>query len=343
MTTQEDLVASTTTNAPAVGIPTQSPLRRLIVPAVAVGIGALALVWAGGSGFRQDLLVMVAVYALIALGMYIPFVMAGSMSMAYAAYAAIGAYSVAIITTATDLPPLLGWLIGPLISATVAVILSLLTRRLSGFYLAAVTLLFSMAFEPWVIALEPITGGSAGVGGIPVPTIFGWEAPRLVMIAIALALVIVVATLIERIRTGAWGVTVRTMRDVPSAVEAMGTRTTTLTTVTLAVGAAVASLAGALFVSFMLSITPETFTLSIVFMALFVPLIGGQASAWGCVIGAIVVIQLTANMPSAFEGSGQLVLALGVLLILLVAPAGLIGYTKALVGWVRHRVGKERS
>lgn len=315
----------------------------MIVPAVAVAVGAIALVWAGNSGFRQDLLVMVAVYALIALGMYIPFVMAGSMSMAYAAYAAIGAYSVAIVTTETGLPPILGWIIGPLISAAVAVVLGLLTRRLNGFYLAAVTLLFSMAFEPWVIALEPITGGSAGIGGIPSPTFFGWEPPRLLLLAIALLLVVVVATLIERIRTGAWGVTVRTMRDVPSAVEAMGTRTTTLTTVTLAVGAAVASLAGALFVSFMLSITPETFTLSIVFMALFVPLIGGQATAWGCVIGAIVVIQLTSNMPSAFEGSGQLVLAIGVLLILLIAPAGLIGYGKALVGWVRGRIGKARG
>jgi len=317
--------------------------RQFIVPLAAVAIAALALSWASGSGFRQDLLVMVAVYALIALGMYIPFVMAGSMSMAYAAYAAIGAYSVAIVTTETSLPPLLGWLIGPLISAAVAVVLSLLTRRLSGFYLAAVTLLFSLAFEPWLIELEPITGGSAGIGGIPSPTIFGWEAPRIVLIAIALALVIVVATLVERIRTGAWGVTVRTMRDVPSAVEAMGTRTTTLTTVTLAIGAAVASLAGALFVSFMLSITPETFTLSIVFMALFVPLIGGQASAWGCVIGAIIVIQLTANMPSEFEGSGQLVLALGVLLILLVAPAGLIGYAKAFIAWLKRSVRKARS
>ncbi|MEU4014741.1 branched-chain amino acid ABC transporter permease [Microbacterium sp. NPDC028030] len=341
MTTQEMPVNSML--APAPGARRRAGSRALIVPAVAVAVGAIALVWAGNSGFRQDLLVMVAVYALIALGMYIPFVMAGSMSMAYAAYAAIGAYSVAIVTTETGLPPILGWIIGPLISAAVAVVLGLLTRRLNGFYLAAVTLLFSMAFEPWVIALEPITGGSAGIGGIPSPTFFGWEPPRLLLLAIALLLVVVVATLIERIRTGAWGVTVRTMRDVPSAVEAMGTRTTTLTTVTLAVGAAVASLAGALFVSFMLSITPETFTLSIVFMALFVPLIGGQATAWGCVIGAIVVIQLTSNMPSAFEGSGQLVLAIGVLLILLIAPAGLIGYGKALVGWVRGRIGKARG
>lgn len=338
MTTQETFVTSMAETPHRASRRTR--LRPLIVPLIAVAIGALALVWAGGSGFRQDLLVMVAVYALIALGMYIPFVMAGSMSMAYAAYAGIGAYSVAIVTTQTNMSPILGWIIGPLISAAVAVVLGLLTRRLSGFYLAAVTLLFSMAFEPWVIALEPLTNGSAGIGGIPSPTFFGWVPPRLLLLALALLLVIVVATLVDRIRTGAWGVTVRTMRDVPSAVEAMGTRTTTLTTVTLAVGAAVASLAGALFVSFMLSITPETFTLSIVFMALFVPLIGGQATAWGCVLGAIIVIQLTANMPSAFEGSGQLVLAIGVLLILLIAPTGLIGYAKALIAWLQRRIGK---
>lgn len=326
------------------GAPRQTRMRGFIVPAVAVMLGAVCLSWAGGSGFRQDLLVMVAVYALIALGMYIPFVMAGSMSMAYAAYAAIGGYSVAIITTETGLPALLGWIIGALISAAVAIVLSLLTRRLSGFYLAAATLLFSMAFEPWVIAAEPLTGGSAGIGGIPVPTVFGWEAPRLFMVGLAIALVIVVATLVERIRYGAWGVTVRTMRDVPSAVEAMGTRTTTLTTVTLAVGAAVASLAGAVFVSFMLSITPETFTISIVFMALFIPLIGGQSSAWGCVIGAILVIQLTSNMPTEIAASGQLILAIAVLVILLIAPSGIIGYAKALVAWIKGRiVGKARS
>lgn len=310
--------------------------RRLLPPALAVLGAGLLLSWAGGSGFKQDLLVLVAVYALIALGMYIPFVLAGSLSMAYAAYAAIGGYAVAIIATKTDLPVILGWVLGPAVSALVAAILSLLTRRLSGFYLAAVTLLFSLAFEPWLIEAKELTGGSGGIGGIPAPVLFGWEPPRPLLVAGALLLVIVVTVLVERVRTGSWGVIVRTMRDVPSAVEAAGVRTTTLTTVALAVGAAVASLAGALFASFVLSVTPETFTLSIVFMAIFIPLIGGQGSAWGCAVGAIIVVQLTLNMPG-FEGSGQLVLAIGVLLILLVAPAGLLGYARRLLTGVRSR------
>lgn len=310
--------------------------RTWVGPLVAGAVGLLLLVWAGGSGFKQDLLILFAVYALIALGMYIPFVMAGSLSMAYAAYAAIGGYSVAIISTKTDIPVIVAWIIGPVISAIVAIILSMLTRRLSGFYLAAVTLLFSQAFEPWLIEAHELTGGSSGIGGIPQAVFFGWAPPRIVLIGAALVLVVVVAWLIERVRTGSWGVTVRTMRDVPSAVEAMGVKVTTMTTVTLAVGAAIASWAGAIFASFVLSITPETFTLSIVFMAIFMPLIGGQGSAWGAVLGALLVVQLTLNMPG-FEGSGQLVLAIAVLLILLVAPSGLIGYARKLTQSVRNR------
>lgn len=319
--------------------PRRTPLRGLLAPGAALVVGLLMVWWAGGSGYRQDLLVLVAVYALIALGMYIPFVLAGSLSMAYSAYAAIGGYSVAIVTTETDLPAIVGWIAGPLASALVAVVLSLLTRRLSGFYLAAATLLFGLAFEPWLIEAKELTGGSAGIGGIPAPSIFGWEPPRIVQAAFALLLVVVVASAIERVRTGSWGVTVRAMRDVPSAVEAVGVRTASLTTVALAVGAAVASLGGALFASFVLSITPETFTLSIVFMAIFIPLIGGQGSAWGSVIGAIIVVQLTVNMPE-FEASGQLLLAVVVLAILLLAPSGIIGYAQKLVQAVRGRAGK---
>lgn len=328
----------------AVSTPLQAPPRRttrrgLLAPGAALVVGLLMVWWAGGSGYRQDLLVLVAVYALIALGMYIPFVLAGSLSMAYSAYAAIGGYSVAIVATETDLPAIVGWVVGPVVSALVAVGLSLLTRRLSGFYLAAATLLFGLAFEPWLIEAKELTGGSAGIGGIPAPSFFGWEPPRIVQAAFALLLVMLVATAIERVRTGSWGVIVRAMRDVPSAVEAVGVRTATLTTVALAVGAAVASLGGALFASFVLSITPETFTLSIVFMAIFIPLIGGQGSAWGSVIGAIIVVQLTVNMPE-FEASGQLLLAVVVLAILLLAPSGIIGYVQKLVQAIRGRAGK---
>lgn len=322
-----------------------SGVKQWLAPASALIIGALMLVWASSSGFRQDLIVLVAVYALIALGMYVPFVLAGSMSMAYGAYAAVGGYSLAIILTKTSLPAIVGWIVGPIIAAVIAVLLGLLTRRLSGFYLAAATLLFSMAFEPWLVEARDITGGSGGLGGVPALSLFGWNPPRIFQVGLAIILLILVTVLVERIRKGSWGVTARAMRDVPAAVEAMGVRTATLTTVAQAVGAVIAAFGGAVFVSSVLSITPETFTIHIVFLALFMPIIGGQISAWGAVIGAMIVVQLTLNMPDFIGGSGQLILATAVLLILLLAPGGVIGYAQKLVAWVKRKreVTHERS
>ena len=65
---------------------------------ITVAVVAAVLLWMGPSLYRQDLVFLAATYSLIALGMYVPFVLAGSLSMAYSAYAAIGAYAVALIS-----------------------------------------------------------------------------------------------------------------------------------------------------------------------------------------------------------------------------------------------------
>lgn len=298
--------------------------RDLWPPLVAAAGCVLLLVWMGGSEYRADLVTLGCVYALIALGMYIPFVLAGSLSMAYSAYAAIGAFAVGVVSVKTSLPLWVGWIVGAVLASLVAIVLSLVTRRLSGFFLAAVTLLFGTAFENWLVAAEPVTGGSAGIGSIRPPSFFGWEPSRIVQVVMALALVVLVTVLVERLRRSAWGVVVRSMRETPLPVEASGVRVADLTTVALAMGAAIASSGGALFATFVRGVTPETFTLSVVFLAVFMPLLGGRGTAWGGVVGAALVVELTVNV-SFLKTSGQLLLALAVLVVLLVVPGGVLG------------------
>lgn len=295
--------------------------------AVAAAVAVVLLIWVGGNAYRQDLFTLAATYALIALGMYVPFVLAGSLSMAYGAHAGIGAYAVGLVATKSDMPLIVGWIAGPVVAAVVAVVLGLATRRLSGFYLAAVTFLFGTAFETWLVDTDSV-GGSGGIGGIPPLSLFGWEPSRLQMVISAAVLVLVVAFVLDRLRMSPWGVVVRSVRDVPLAVEAAGTRVPMLNLVALAVGAAIASLGGALFATTVRGVTPETFTLSIVFLALFMPLIGGTGTPWGAVLGALIVVELTLNFP-AISSSGTLILALGVLAILLIAPRGVLGYLDA--------------
>jgi branched-chain amino acid transport system permease protein len=316
------------------------------LPALATGTAAavVLLLWVGGSGYRQDLATLAATYSLIALGMYVPFVMAGSLSMAYAAYAGIGAYAVGVVSRDTSLPIWFGWLVGPVIAALLALVLGFATRRLSGFYLTSVTLLFSTAFAAWLLDAGGITGGASGMHGIRDLDILGWEPTRAQQVVLASALVVALAWGIDRLRQSPWGVTVRTMREVPLAVETAGVRTPTLVLVSLAFGAMVASLAGALFASFVGGVTPETFTVHIVFLAIFMPLIGGAGTPWGAVLGALLVVEFTLNFP-ALDESGTLLLCLATIVILLVAPRGVLGYLDAL----RTRLlsagntGKERN
>lgn len=292
-------------------------------PLAAALVGLGLIVWLGGSRFQLDLLSLTSTYALLALGMYLPFVMAGVLSMAYSAYAVIGAYSVAVISRDTDWPIWIGWIAGAALSAIVAVVLSLVTRRLSGFYLAAVTLLFATAFEKWVIS-TPWLGGAVGIGGIRHVDFFGYEPSGVVEIGITFAFVIAVATLLDRLRRSPLGATYRFMNEKELPVLTSGVGTAGLRTIGLAAGAAIASTGGALFATHVGGITPSTFTLNVVFLAIFMPLIGGRGSAWGAVVGAVIVVQLSFNADFLGTG-GQLIIAAAVLLILLAVPSGLLG------------------
>ena len=302
------------------------------------GLGGLALgaagavvmlLWVGADGYKQTLVTTTATYALVALGMYVPYLMAGSLSMAYGAYAGIGGYAVGLMSNRTELPLWLAWFAGPVVAAILAVLLGLVTRRLSGFFLAAVTLLFGMAFSAWLVDAEAISGGSGGLGNIRALSLLGWEPSAYQVVVGSTVIVCVVAFLLDRLRMSPWGVVVRTMRDAPSAVEAAGVRVPVLTLVALAIGAAVAAIGGGLFTYAAGSVAPETFTLNLVFLAIFMPLIGGAGTPWGAVVGAALAVQLTLNFP-AVATSGTLILALGVLVIMLIAPRGIIGYADAL-------------
>ena len=287
------------------------------------------LAWVGSDGYRQTLVITTVTYALVALGIYIPYVMAGSLSMAYAAYAAIGGYAVGLISTKTSLPLWLAWIAGPVVAAVVAVLLGMVTRRLSGFFLAAVTLLFGLAFAAFLLDAEGLTGGGGGIGELRALRILGWQPTSYQMMVVSAIGVCLIAFLLDRLRMSPWGVTLRTMRDAPRAVEAAGVRVPIMNLVALGLGAAIASIGGAVFTYSVGSVTPDTFKLDLVFLAIFMPLLGGSGTPWGAVLGAVIAVELTLNF-DYFQVSGTLILAVGVLLVMLVAPRGVIGYVDRL-------------
>lgn len=317
---------------PLSGLRTAETARVVVTFVLALGV----IAWAGGDLFRQDLAMLGVTYSLLALGMYLPFILGGGLSLAYSAYVAIGGYAIGLVGTKTGWPLPLAFLFGALVSAALAVVLGFATRRLSGFYLAAVTLLFGVAFQNFLIDAEGITGGALGIGSIRPLSLFGNELERTTLVALSVLVVWAVAVAVDRIRRSPFGVALQSSRDVPAAVEAAGIGVPGLRLTVLAVGAAIASIGGGLFTSANQTIGPDTFTLHLVMLAIFMPLLGGQASAWGAVLGAILVVELTFNL-QLFQRTGSLIFGVAVLIVLLVAPGGLLGYVDKGARWLRER------
>ena len=113
---------STVVQAPAEGLRRLSAaLQAGGTPLFTLAVTLVAAAWFSTTGYRQDLAILTAVYALLALGMYVPFILGNRLSLAYNAYLGVGAYAVGMVGTRTDLPLLLAVPVGMLVSAALAV------------------------------------------------------------------------------------------------------------------------------------------------------------------------------------------------------------------------------
>ena len=291
----------------------------------------LTLVLSGGffafvevDAYRQDLGMLAIAYALLALGMYLPLALCGSLSLAYNAYFAIGAYAVAILAQRAPALLPLAVPLAILLSMATAALLGLVTRKLSGFHLAVATMMFGIAVHTWVLNTDSATGGATGIGDIPQPSIFGWPLDRSALIGLGVVLIWLIATAIARLRVSLIGVAMRAQRESEIAAAASGVPTAALRILALAVGAGIATLAGVLLAFMNRFVLPDSFAIKVVFLVLFMPVLGGLSTPWGAVLGALIVVAFTLGF-DFFQGPGSLTFGLLTLAVLLLAPAGLLG------------------
>lgn len=310
--------------------------RRWWLEILLTAAGAVVLIaYGSGASFRQDYVVLIATYGLLALGMYVPFIMSGTLSLAYNAHLGIGAYAAGIVSTKLGWSSVWGIPIGMVVAAVVAVLLGLATRKLTGFYLAGVTLLFAVAFEVFILNQVNITGGPSGMP-VASPSFFGYSLSRYqIMIAIVVVMW-VVGVLLSRMREAPFGIIVRLRKEIPEAVEASGVSSATMGLVSLGLGAMIASVGGSMFAMMGRVAQPESYALHIIFLAMFMPLLGGQRSPWGAILGAIVVVVFTFELQIVAE-AGTLIFAVAILLVLRLAPGGLLGVVDQVKNYLTRR------
>jgi len=240
------------------------------------------------------------IYGILALGLNIAVGWAGLLDLGYVAFFGFGAYGYAIFSShalGTDgaggalLPSIESIPIVLVAAGILGAIIGLVSLRVSGDYLAIVTLFVGQAFMEVVNNVDAGTlGGVNGIYGLsPIHGFGGQIVTPNGYYYFALAVIVVLMGLmhlLDESRTGrAW----RAVREDELAAGAMTIPTGRLKVMAISFGAAVGALAGAIFAAQQDNVFPTNFTANILILIYACLVLGGAGSIAGAVLGGIVV------------------------------------------------------
>ncbi len=287
-------------------------------------------------GYVLYLVSLGLIYAIVAIGLNLLFGYAGQFSLGHAGFFAIGAYTSAILTSKMGVPFVVALLAAGFITAVVGFLLGLPALRLSGLYLAVVTLGFGLAVPQLVIWQGGLSGGSMGLHGLPLASIPLGPFPAIVFRTdqeyyyLALVVLILMTLLARNIVQSDTGRAFISIRDSEVAARAMGVNLLRYKTTAFALSAFYAGIAGSLYAHLLHGISPEDFTifLSIDFITMIV--LGGLANVNGALYGAFLLTLLQnmlTRLPILRDFKNLYIVVLGLILILTISflPRGIAG------------------
>jgi len=306
--------------------------HRILLLAAAALLCAAPL----GMGNYQSYLAQLMMINIIgALGLNLLTGNCGQISLCHASFMAVGAYTSALLTTRFGLSFTIGISVGTLAAAGLGAALGFPARRLSGLYLALVTLGFLELVQTVVEEFPNLTGGVRGLS-VPKPQVLGIQIrsdTALYYLALAVtAFAVWSARNVERSR---FGRAFNAVRQSPYAAQAVGISLGRTKLLAFSLAAGFAGLAGGLQAIVVGFIDPTEFGISTSLRQITFIVVGGLGSVPGSVIGAIVLTGLPELLRGVQEYS-DLVYGAILLAVLLFMPQGVIGLLEAL----RGRVGK---
>jgi branched-chain amino acid transport system permease protein len=272
------------------------------------------------------LLNYIGLYSIVAIGLVLLTGIGGMTSFGQAAFVGIGAYATAYLTTRFGVSPWLALIAGVLVTALIALILGLVTMRLSGHFLPLGTIAWGLSLFYLFGNLEML-GKYDGINGIPVLNVFGidLESGRHIYYLIWLVVLGAVVS-VQNLLNSRPGRAIRALRGGGMMAEAMGVNTAWMRVVIFVYAAVLASVSGFLYAHLQRAVNPTPFGLNHGIEFLFMAVVGGVSHVWGAVLGAAIltVLQdyLQTLLPKLLGENGNFeVIVFGILMVLLLQYA----------------------
>ncbi|WP_211911857.1 branched-chain amino acid ABC transporter ATP-binding protein/permease [Tardiphaga alba] len=318
----------------------RSSFRARLMPAAIVVLTAAAALYAAkADGYAPFILAMVALTAIVGIGLNVLVGLTGQVSLGHVGFYAIGAYTVAILT----LKGMSFWLALPLagvLAGAIGLLLSLPALRVTGPYLAMITIAFAFIVNHLTIEWRGLTGGSNGLMGLPPPTLGGTMFTEREIALLAVLLAGLGTFLFHRLANSAWGKAMVAVRDAEVAARSIGLNPVSVKAVAFMLSAAFAGIAGGIFAVLLAFVSPDSFPFTQSILFLFACVVGGA----GWVLGPIVGAAITVVLPEMLSGLAEYrLLFFGALLlvVLWLAPQGIIGSVARLFRRIDPRSARE--
>ena len=259
------------------------------------------------------------------LGLDVVMGYAGQVNLGQAGFMALGGYTAGILTTTYDIEPLLAAAAAVVVAILASLLLSAVTMRLRGLYLALATLAFGLLVDSGAVGLIDLTGGPSGLVGIPSFSIAGYDFDDPVAIyTLVLGTIVALVLLLGGVMRGAFGRALQAIRTDPMAAAALGVNVARTKATAMAISAALAALSGSLYAFYFHFLSPEMVGTPRSFELVAMLIVGGEGTLVGPALGCLLLTMLpTLIQPLAlyktFATGGLLVLGF------LYLPQGLFG------------------
>jgi branched-chain amino acid transport system permease protein len=309
----------------------QTPPGRAFAIVLALLLAALAVAPVAGDEYALVLGTDMLVFALFAVSLHFIMGPGGMASFGHAAYFGLGAYAAAL--AARTLPMELALIVAPFAAGVGALVFGWFCVRLSGVYLAMLTLAFAQITWATVYQWDALTGGSNGLVGV-------WPAAWLSSSAAYYWLTLIIAVgaiaLLWRVVFAPFGYALRATRDSPRRAAAVGIDVRTIRWAGFVIAGLAAGLAGSLYAFSKGSISPESLSIPRSVDGLVMVLLGGLQTLFGPVAGAAMLSWLQDTLARHTE-YWRAMLGTAILLLVLVFPQGVIGALDRAMQYLRQR------
>lgn len=275
-----------------------------------------------------QVLVLVAIYAMLGTGLSVMIGLAGLFCLGYIGFYAIGAYTTALLATHFGMSY---WIILPIsgiMAAVFGLIIGYPALRLRGDYIAVVTLGFGEVIRLVALNWMGLTNGPIGIMNIPRPVIpiinydFGYNLNAYYYLIVVMTLLTLFAVI--RVANSRVGQAWKAIREDELAAGAMGVNVARFKLLAFTIGAAIAGLAGSFFAVRMAFVSPESFIFLESILLVAIVIIGGSGSFAGVILGAVIFIAVPEFLRDL---ASWRMLAFGALIPVMVIfrPQGLLG------------------